>query len=319
MADIKDIKNIPIIEYAQSNGFAVQKIGRYYTLKEHDSVRIDVDKNCFYQNSSGKRGSVIDFSMTFENKDLKTTLADLGEYLGNKDYKPKPISPQEKKTIEPKVFNLPSASDSNKQVYSYLTFTRRIDKDIVNELINNKNLYQSKDYNNCVFVSYDKNGKANFASLRGTSTYRKFIGDVSGSDYKHCFFLDNGSESLLVNESVIDSLSVMTATKLHGHNPKMFNYLSLSGATKIDAVTTQVKENPKIKTVIIALDNDEAGRTNAQRIHEALEEFPNLKVVDKFPTQAKDWNEELILTVQTQEKTNSKKIVKQTTQKEAEL
>ena len=69
-------ENIKIVDYARKIGFTPKKVGRYYTLKEHDSVRIDPVKNIFWQNSTGKSGSVIDFSIAFEGKTLAEALRD---------------------------------------------------------------------------------------------------------------------------------------------------------------------------------------------------------------------------------------------------
>lgn len=57
-------------------------VGRYFTLKEHDSVRIDPDKNRFVQNSTGVKGSIIDFVMQFENTDKTTAIRRLLDYSG---------------------------------------------------------------------------------------------------------------------------------------------------------------------------------------------------------------------------------------------
>ena len=314
MATIEEIKNIPIIEYAQSLGYTVKKTGNTYTLKEHDSIRIDVEKNFFFQNSTGKAGSIIDFSMHFENKDLQTTLKDLGDMLKTNTYHFKEVKKEFKtKEKEPVKFTLPEQAQTTQNVYAYLTNTRKIDKDIVNDMIKNGNLYQDT-HRNCVFVSHDKQGKAIFGNIRGTNTGKRFVADIKGNDYKHCFYVDNGTNAMIVSESVIDNLSIMTEIKSRGKEHKRFNYLALSGASKITAVETHIKESPKIKTVIIALDNDEAGRTNAAKIHKALEPYPDVNVIDKFPTNAKDWNEQLILTVEERNKTIEKKPVSQETE-----
>ncbi len=308
MADIKDIKNIPIVEYASTIGLTLVKKGKHYSSKEHDSLMIDPYKNTFVRYANGKSGSIIDFVMAFENKDLKTAIKDLGKLVDDTNYKPtpRPIDPSPKPVVPVGDIELPPANEHNKNVFAYLTSTRKIDKGIVQEMIKNKNLYQDT-HNNCVFVSYDKNGKPIFANVRGTNTGKRFVGDIKGCDYTHCFFMNNNSPVLIVSESVIDSLSIMTQTKENGKKPKIFNYLSLSGASKITAVETHVKEHTNIKTVVIALDNDEAGRKNAEKIHTLLEPY-NLKVIDKFPTQGKDWNEELILTIEEKHKTTEKKI-----------
>ena len=45
-------EDISITDYAVRLGFTLKKVGSYYTLKEHDSVRIDPVKNKFYRNSA---------------------------------------------------------------------------------------------------------------------------------------------------------------------------------------------------------------------------------------------------------------------------
>ncbi len=307
MADIKEIKSISIIDYAQSRGYTVKRIGKYYTLTEHDSIRINPSANSFNRNSNGAYGSIIDFVMDIEGKDLKTALFELGEIIDSKSLGFKPHEKIEKKVTKPKELILPKASEHSKNVFAYLTMTRKLDSGIVNEFIQNDNLYQDK-MNNCVFVSYDDNGKAVFANKRGTNSYRKFVSDIEGSDYNHCFFINNGAPNLIVTESVIDSMSIMTATKKNGKNYKNCSYLALSGSTKIAAVRTHVKEHSEIKTVIICLDNDESGRLNAEKIHEALKD-ENIRVIDKFPTESKDWNEELILTIEKQTPQTEKKTI----------
>ena len=65
------VKSVPIIDFASRKGFTLFRVGRYYSLAEHDSVRIDNEKNCFWRNSvffgkgSGGAGSIIDFALEF--------------------------------------------------------------------------------------------------------------------------------------------------------------------------------------------------------------------------------------------------------------
>ena len=63
-----------ISDIAREMGFSIIKKGHYLTLKEHDSVIIDTEKNCFWRNSKigngssiGKGGSVIDFVVEFSS------------------------------------------------------------------------------------------------------------------------------------------------------------------------------------------------------------------------------------------------------------
>ena len=65
-------EDLSIIEYASRSGFTLVRKGKYYSLKEHDSVMIDPVKNVYWQNSKmgygkciGKEGSIIDFAVNF--------------------------------------------------------------------------------------------------------------------------------------------------------------------------------------------------------------------------------------------------------------
>lgn len=51
MGFLDNIKSIPITDLAQRMGFTLVRRGRYFSLKEHDSVIIDTRKNCFWRNS----------------------------------------------------------------------------------------------------------------------------------------------------------------------------------------------------------------------------------------------------------------------------
>ena len=81
-----------------------------------------------------------------------------------------------------------------------------------------KILYESKKYNNAVFVRLDKTGKPRYASLRGISG--DFMGDAGGSDKRYSFHInsENGSDTLNVFESAVDLLSFATLTKLCGRD-----------------------------------------------------------------------------------------------------
>lgn len=71
MSFLDNIKAVPITDYATRSGFTLVRKGKYFSLKEHDSVIIDVEKNCFWRNSrfskgyKGGAGSIIDFAIEF--------------------------------------------------------------------------------------------------------------------------------------------------------------------------------------------------------------------------------------------------------------
>lgn len=288
--DIDQIKRISIVEYAKEIGFHPYRVGHYYSLKEHDSVRIDPDKNIFVQNSTGAGGSVIDFAMTFQGMDLKRAIRTLGKTAAG--------SVQERKDPDPETrkekigdLKLPEKDSTMKNIFAYLIKTRGIDQTMVQEMVQRKALYQDI-HKNCVFVSRDDTGKPVFASIRGTNTYKKFVADAFGCDYSYGLFLPNGGERLIVTESAIDAMSVMNLLEIGGTDHKAYDYLALSGCGKTEVIETHLR-NHDYRIVDLCLDNDEAGRKAAKALSVRIKEISKAAVYTELPGNEKDYNDVL--------------------------
>ncbi len=296
--EIQEIKKIPILEYAAKIGFTPVKAGRYYSLKEHDSVRIDTRKNKFWRNSVGASGSVINFAMHFENLDLAAALKRLTEFASGSCIPTAEIRTVPKETAKTE-FYLPKPAADSSAAYHYLTDVRGIDKGVVLEMIKNKYIYQDTR-GNAVFVSYNNEKKPDFACIRGTHPEKKFVADVPGSNYKNCFYCRNpGAEMLVVSESVIDAMSYMTRLKRAGRDYGVCDYLALSGVSKYkDALLNHLHEKElssdgqSFSKIIIALDSDAAGIAASQKIRRLLTEtgYKGGIIID-LPKKAKDWND----------------------------
>ena len=293
---------IRILDYAQQHGYHVVAKGNYYTLKEHDSVIIDPEKNCFWRNSgrgTNPRGSVIDFAMNFVHSgDLEASLDELSQQIEGMSYPvgqirehPATVKPVGQVSLKD---NLPERNRDMRRAYAYLTKTRWIDPDVVQEFVDRKMLYQDVR-GNCVFLAYGADGEPNFATFRGTLSERKFLGDIKGSDYTHDFYVNNGAEKLIVTESVIDAMSVMSILKGQGVEFQKYDYLVQAGTQKYDAVLTQLEEHPKVNEVLLAMDHDIAGVKGMQKVKELVWEFPEKRKVSIHvpDPQYKDWNEVL--------------------------
>jgi len=85
------------------------------------------------------------------------------------------------KTERAKTLILPEKAGVTLRLYDYLCNKRSIDGEIVNTLIQEGNLYEDRR-GNIVFVGFDDQGKARFASLRGTYGDCKFRRDCAGSE-----------------------------------------------------------------------------------------------------------------------------------------
>ena len=75
----------------------------------------------------------------------------------------------EKKIEEKRDMILPEKDKTFNNMYAYLMKKRCIDKEVVYALQAQKKIYQDSR-RNCVFVAYDNDGKAQYASMRGTLT-----------------------------------------------------------------------------------------------------------------------------------------------------
>lgn len=287
--DLEEIKKISITEYARQMGFTPVKIGSYYTLKEHDSVRIDPRKNIFFRNSTGDRGTVIDFVMAFKGVSCGEAIKLLCDEIElPKVYKEQNSVPQKKKELI-----LPAKARNMKNVFAYLVKTRCINQKIVQEMVDRDMLYQD-ERNNCVFVSRNENGKSVFATVRGTNTDKKWVGDVSGCDYSHSFFIDNCSRNLIVTESVIDAMSMMDIKEQKGENHQEYNYLSVSGLGKSREALGYHLGKTLYDIAFLAFDNDDKGRKIAKEMKKHIESInQDISVSMLIPEAAKDWNEEL--------------------------
>ncbi|MFV0380756.1 MAG: zincin-like metallopeptidase domain-containing protein [Breznakia sp.] len=284
-----------IAEYARDKlGMHIIKESKgLFRIEEHDSCKI-YPNNTFYRFSTGVGGSIIDFIKHFEQVDIKESINTLKEYYNE-------MQPEEmfntkeakKSTIKSFVKDLevPEKSHTNNNILNYLVRKRGIDKDIVHQFINRKILYEDTN-ENCVFLGKNSD-KIYYAHLRGTS--RKFLQDVAGSIKNVGIFIDNKSNTLIVNEAIIDQMSYMSLTD----DPNKYNYLSVQGAANtVAALDFHLKsrsEKNQTKKIIIGLDNDNAGEINTGKAIDYLKQnYPNIEISVHIPENGKDFNEQLL-------------------------
>lgn len=289
-------EQIRIIDYAPRLGFTVKRKGKYYSLKEHDSVIIDPEKNCFWRNSVptmgtaiGRGGSIIDFVLEFTNMDLHEVLKVLTQEIGGAEQLSQLPQFEIRSADKKRIFRLPEKDQHMHNVFAYLVKTRKIAPDIVQEMIHRKQLYQDV-HKNCVFVGYDhaEKEKPVFACLRGTNTYRSFYGDVPGCDYKQGIYVDNQAAAIYITESMIESLSVMTLKREHWKN---FNYLALAGVGKVESIYSYLPDR-SIKEIWIGTNNDHGGKLACDRLKKIIgKERPDVQIIVDLPEQENDWND----------------------------
>ena len=253
-----------LTDLARSLGYTPVKKGRYYSLKEMDSVIIYNDATwCRWSKMrSGeiddRGGTQIDFMLKFGG--CSSVPDAIHEILSrNHIYVLRQVEVSPKVSIpEAKEMVLPEKSEGYKYLYAYLCKTRKLSPEVVSYFTHDLGiLYESKQHHNLVFLGKDNEGNVKYAMQRGTSDIygRVFKGDVKGNDKSHGVNIVNPNSSVLkVFESSIDCMSYIDITGDIESNKLVLGMLSDR------PLQTFLQEQKHIKEIWFCLDNDEPAR-----------------------------------------------------------
>lgn len=296
-------KQVDLLNYIQTSGFEVKPhgSGTYKLIDDgHDSTIIFPDGNSWFSYNDQVGGDSISFVQRHQNLGFVDAVKALvGEASNFKN-----IHIPARQTEIKKDMVLPPKDENNNRVFAYLIKTRGIDRDLVKDCIDNGLIYQSKEaiakgdksynFNNCVFVGHDNDGKAQYASQRSMNDDKTvFKADVKNSSKEYGFALagDDNAEWLTVCEAPIDALSIASMNKSNGDDNKNEHILSLGGVSD-KAIDKFLENNDKIKVINICLDNDDAGHQAGNRIKSKYEDL-GYKIIESYP-KAKDYNLQLL-------------------------
>lgn len=268
--------------FLQSRGEKLISSGREKRLASNHSVTIRGGE--WYDHAEQHGGNAISFLQRYYSMSFPEAVQTL---LGG-DFRPAEIVPP-----KPKPFALPEAHSDMRRVFAYLTKTRGIDNRIVSAFAHEKLIYEDAKYHNAVFVGRDESGKPVHAHARSTNSKGKtFRINVESSDPRYSFHHIGTNGSLLVFEAPIDLLSHIS---LYPQNWQENSYVACCG-TSIQPVLKTLEQMPQADTVLLCLDNDEAGQKANQRMAEQLE-AEGLTVMTQIP-KMKDWNDDLLTSQQ---------------------
>ena len=264
--------------FLQSRGEKLIRSGREKRLANDHSVTIRGGE--WYDHAAGRGGNAISFLQEHYSMSFPEAVQTL---LGG-DFKPAaPAKP------EPKPFALPEANPDMRRVFAYLTKTRRIDSRVAAAFAHDRLLYEDAKYHNAVFVGRDESGTPVHAHVRSTNSHGKpFRLNIEGSDPRYSFHHIGTNGSLLVFEAPIDLLSHIS---LYPLNWQENSYVACCG-TSIQPVLKTLEQMPQADTVLLCLDNDEAGQAANRRMTEQIK-AEGLAVMEQVPNR-KDWNDDLL-------------------------
>jgi len=295
--ELAKVKELDLLTYLQNYepDELVRNSRSEYRTREHGSLVISNGLWHWIRGGVGGK-SALDYFILVKKMEFLDAALYLKSCLKNKT--PVKIMQQDKSNYE---FRLPKPSGDNTKIINYLCVDRCIDREIVDYCIQHYYIYQQALTNAVVFVGYDADSKARFASTRSTTGTDKR--DIAGSDKRYSFSLSFTAEkdSMHVFESAIDLLSFLTLLKLHGRSWKNGNYLSLGGVMRRDkpakelvlprALKHYLSQHPNIKTIYMRLDNDKAGHDTLKEVRSILQ--GEYMIMDRIPKNNKDINDQL--------------------------
>lgn len=286
-AQIEQANRVNLIEYARIRGYDPKRISNQsYKLPGYGGLFISGDGSKWNWFSQNKGGGAIQFVMEMEGKSWVDSVKEL---LGNSyeevQVRPKPIEPEIKGPMV-----LPEKNDTYKHLFAYLIKSRGIDQDIVTDFVDKKLIYEDSR-RNCVFVGYDKGGEPAYASQRSSRTTGQiFRSDVKNSDKSVPFYYPGKSNTVCVFESPIDLMSYLTLLRLHNCNDFEHHMISLGGVSD-KALLSFLEDHEDIETIVMCVDNDEAGLNSCLRVGIKLQDDYSIR---RHSPRGKDFNEDLV-------------------------
>ncbi|PEZ02507.1 hypothetical protein CN326_20010 [Bacillus sp. AFS018417] len=304
--DTMKARDVDLISYLEAKGEKFKKEGNYYRHTEHDSLLIRDNK--YVWNSRGEKGyGAISFAIMYYKMSFPQAVLDInkGDY---KEFDRSKSEEEQKKEQQP--FAYPKHLEVNKQteIKQYLIQERKIDPRLVNWLIK-KDLIAQDKRNNVVFKWKEQGGKGEVIGLsrQGTvkmnnkkGTFKQIVPNYEKIDAG--FTVDVGKpQTMYVYEDPIDMLSHWSLKQNQIQNARLVSMHGLKHKTVIQSLIDAKKEGHHIKQVVLAIDNDKAGKKFIEKMKDIL------IFKEDIPTVEKDWNDVLKKTVEQKQQKEQKK------------
>lgn len=262
----KEAKSIDLLSYLQRTApDELVRSGNEYRMVTHSSLVISNGMwRWFAEDKAGT--TALQYLMEVEKKPFTEAM----EILIGGSF-PQTVGKAERKERQG-CFGLPRSAASNHRVKRYLQ-SRCIGDAVLEYCLSRGLVYESEDYHNCVFVGYDRQGWARFATMRGAydheDTKKNFRRDADFSDKSFGFCIpseDPDCNTVYISEAPIDALSLATFNVLKAAKRWRSCYQLALGGSSLLALKRLLNEHPKIKHIEVFTDNDKTGNTIASQI-----------------------------------------------------
>jgi len=292
----EEARQIDIMDFlAKYEGFTFERVGHEYHCREHNSLVINADHKRWFWNSKEMGGhDAISYLQKIHNMDYPSAMAAI---VGNGQERtikysksiPEPVEKNQQDFLLPE-----KTKQQHSQLYAYLCKSRGIDRTIVDNLVDEKKLYQDIR-NNCVFVGMNENNEPSFACVRSTLTESTYRRDWDGSDKRYAFRMDGEDKSsVFVFEAPIDAMSHATLFNCLYNDKNAYKHhtrISLAGSSDV-SLEHYLSTNTDIKNIYLCLDTDKTGINATNKYIEKYTE-KGYKVFN-CPPVSKDYNQDLV-------------------------
>ena len=172
---MRQIYNTNIIDFAVGNGFEIEKSDKATVhVKNNGGLFLFKHGRGYYSFTEEKGGNIVEFAMHYLGLEK---LEAMELILGCRAYEQTDhiVAPREKP--ERGAMVLPPRDTDDRRVFAYLTKTRKIDPEIVQAMMKQAKVYQSRQEiggkvrRNCAFVGYDNKGTPRYCALRVPAGY----------------------------------------------------------------------------------------------------------------------------------------------------
>lgn len=291
-----------LLQYFQSSGYTVEKKGREYYVKEFNGLCINPETNQWFDHYTnvGRTNNSIDclthvLGYSFNQAVYELTGQDITNAKPSdfpQKQAPEYTSPPKSQSPIPakKELVIPEQADNMRRMFAYFCKTRKLPKEIIQELVDKKLLYQSAKNGNAVFLHKDADGNVTGAEIQGTNSYKRFKGVASGTGESTFTYMplptaDGKPKRAFIFESAIDMMSFYKFCDMK----KMRGVMLVSMAGLKPTVPKQLQAEGV--EIISCVDNDDAGRR-----FEMENNFKRPDSVKKLLDEKgfKDWNEMLV-------------------------
>lgn len=298
---INEAKNkaraVDMIDFLNREGIEIKKnSANSYCSKEHNSLVFKRNQSGewrFYWNSQGLQGDLISYVQLIKGLGFMEAVHYINDSSPNRYSSiPKRVKrPYVPKIKEEKPYEFPELADNTDVAFKFLVEERGLDAKLVQNLIDEKLILQTRKYRNILFPYYI-NGEMVNAEVKGTWRSRKdnryFRGNLNNVALERGFTLKFGEpDTLYFFESTIDMLSFRTLM------PNVPNCLLVSMAGLREEVVAYYTKMYPDASISFCIDNDDGG-----------DDFYYGKMEVKYPNSeywlfeegktAKDWNELLL-------------------------